>query len=114
MAQYILLIYGPTDSGWTPEEMEAEMPRWFEYTQALQDAGVMLGGEALQPVETATTVRVRDGRRLTSDGPFAETKEVLGGYYVIDVPDLESAVGVAKLLPREYAVEVRPTLEAGI
>jgi hypothetical protein len=112
MAQYILLIYGPTETGWTPEEMEAEMPRWFAYTQALQDAGVMRGGEALQPVETATTVRVRDGRRLTSDGPFAETKEVLGGYYVIDVPDLDTALGWAEKIPNVGygSVEVRPLM----
>jgi hypothetical protein len=112
MAQYILLIYGPTDTGWTPEEMEAEMPRWFEYTQALQDAGVMLAGEALQGVETATTVRVRDGKRLTSDGPFAETKEVLGGYYVIDVPDLDAALAWAEKIPNVGygSVEVRPVM----
>ena len=72
------------------------MPRWFEYTQALQDAGVMRAGEALHGADTATTVRVRDGERLASDGPFAETKEVLGGYYVIDVADLDAALAWAE------------------
>jgi hypothetical protein len=112
MAQYILLIYAPTEGGPSPEEMEAEMGRWWEYTQALRDAGVMLAGEALQGSETATTVRVRDGQRLTSDGPFAETKEVLGGYYVIDVPDLDAALEWAEKIPSVGygSVEVRPVM----
>ena len=120
MAQYILLIYGPTEGGPSPEEQEAEMGRWWEYTHALRDAGAMLAGEALQATDTATTVRVRDGQRLTSDGPFAETKEYLGGYYVIDVPDLDAALGWARRLAAALtirlpgvpatglAVEVRP------
>jgi hypothetical protein len=112
MAQYILLIYAPTEGGPSPEEMQAEMPRWFAYTQELQDAGVMLAGEALQSEDTATTVRVRDGQRLTSDGPFAETKEVLGGYYVIDVPDLDAALAWAEKIPNVGygSVEVRPVM----
>ena len=112
MAQYILLIYSPTEGGPSPEEMEAEMPRWFSYTHELQHAGVMRAGEALHPVDSATTVRVRDGKRLTSDGPFAETKEVLGGYYVIDVPDLDAALQWAEKMPNiAYgSVEVRPVM----
>jgi hypothetical protein len=112
MAQYILLIYSPTEGGPSPEEMQAEMPRWFEYTQELRDAGVMLAGEALQPVDTATTVRVRNGERLVSDGPFAETKEVLGGYYIIDVADLDAALSWADRMPniRYGSVEVRPVM----
>jgi hypothetical protein len=112
MAQYILLIYSPTEGGPSPEEAQAEMPRWFSYTQELQDAGVMRAGEALQGDDTATTVRVRDGQRLTSDGPFAETKEVLGGYYVIDVPDLDAALGWAEKIPSVGygSVEVRPVM----
>ena len=110
MAQYILLIYSPTEGGPSPEEAQAEMPRWFSYTQELQDAGVMRAGEALQGEDTATTVRVRDGQRLTSDGPFAETKEVLGGYYVIDVPDLDAALTWAARCPSSSygTIEVRP------
>jgi hypothetical protein len=112
MAQYILLIYAPTEGGPSPEEMEAEMPRWFSYTQELQDAGVMRAGEALQPTDTATTVRVRDGQRLTTDGPFAETKEVLGGYYIIDVADLDAALAWAERIPSVGygSVEVRPVM----
>ena len=88
------------------------MGRWFSYTQDLQDAGVMRAGEALQGADTATTVRVRDGQRLTSDGPFAETKEVLGGYYVIDVPDLDAALAWAERIPSVGygSVEVRPVM----
>jgi hypothetical protein len=112
MAQYILLIYSPTEGGPSPEELEAEMPRWFSYTQELQEAGVMRAGEALHAADAATTVRVRDGQRLTSDGPFAETKEVLGGYYVIDVPDLDAALQWAEKIPSVGygSVEVRPVM----
>src|SRR4051794_1377568 len=92
MPQYMLLIYSPIEGRPSPEEMEAELPRWFEYTQQLQDAGVMAAGDALQGAETATTVRVRDGETLLTDGPFADTKELLGGYYVLDVPDLDTAL----------------------
>jgi hypothetical protein len=72
----------------------------------------MRAGEALQGGDTATTVRVRDGQRLTSDGPFAETKEVLGGYYVIDVPDLDAALAWAEKIPSVGygSVEVRPVM----
>ena len=70
-------------------------------------------GDALQPTSTATTVRVRDGKMLTTDGPFAETKEVLGGYYMLECPDLDSAVELASKIPAaEYgSIEVRPVME---
>lgn len=113
--RYMLLIYGPADSANAPsqEELEAEMPRWFAYSQALEQAGVFLAGDALQGSETATTVRVRDGETLVSDGPFAETKELLGGYYLIDAPDLETAKEWAAKMPNIHygSVEVRPILE---
>jgi hypothetical protein len=113
MAQYMLLIYGPTEGGPSPEELEAEMPRWFEYTQQLQEAGVLRAGDALYPTDAATTVRVRNGDTLVSDGPFAETKEVLGGYYTIDVPDLDSALKWAAKVPNVGygSIEVRPLME---
>ena len=112
MPQYMLLIYSPTEGGPSPEEAQAELPRWFEYTQQLQESGAMVAGDALQPVDTATTVRVRDGERLTSDGPFAETKEVLGGYYIIDVADLDAALAWAERIPSigYGSVEVRPVM----
>jgi hypothetical protein len=111
--RYVLLIYGPVEGGPSPEESQAEMPRWFQYTEELQQAGLMLGGEALQWADTATTVRVRDGETLVTDGPFAETKELLGGYYLIDAPDLATAQEWAAKMPNiKYGtVEVRPIME---
>jgi hypothetical protein len=82
------------------------------YTKALTDAGVMVGGAALQPGHLATTIRQRDGKRHVQDGPYAEAKEQLGGYYVIDVPDLDKALDWAARCPAVSAgaVEVRPNL----
>jgi hypothetical protein len=112
MPQYMLLIYGPAGERLSPDEAQAEMPKWGAYTQALQDAGVMSAGDALHDTDTATTVRVRDGETVVSDGPFAETKEVLGGYYVIDVPDLDEALKWAAKIPSapRGSVEVRPVM----
>ena len=112
MPQYMLLIYSP-ERDITAEEMAAEMPRWTDYTQGLQDAGVMKGGDALHPADSATTVRVRDGETQIVDGPFAETKETLGGYYVIEVPDLDAALRYASKMPNvSYgSVEVRPVVD---
>jgi hypothetical protein len=111
MPQYMILIYGPTD-GPSPEELAAEHPKWMAYTQALRDAGVMVGGDALQGADTATTVRVRDGETLVTDGPFAETKEILGGFYTIDVPSLDEALKWAAQIPSvtRGSVEVRPVV----
>ncbi|HEX4364752.1 MAG TPA: YciI family protein [Solirubrobacteraceae bacterium] len=112
MPQYMLLIYGPSDAGPSPEELQAEMPKWFEYTNALRDSGTMVAGDALEPTETATTVRVRDGETLLTDGPFAETKELLGGYYIVDVPNLDAALAWAAKMPNigYGSVEVRPVM----
>jgi hypothetical protein len=112
MPQYMLLIYGPADGGPSPEELEAEMPRWFEYTRELSDAGVMVAGDAFQPADTARTVRVRAGERRVSAGPFAPTAEVLGGYYLIDVPDIATAEHWAARVPNvSYgSIEVRPVM----
>jgi hypothetical protein len=112
MPEYTILIYMPADSRATDAEIAAERPKWAEYTQALIDAGVMRGGNALEGVETATTVRVRDGETIVSDGPFADTKEALGGYYLIDVPDLDAALGWAAKIPSASygSLEVRPVV----
>jgi len=112
MPQYMLLIYTPVDgppAGTDPEQSA----KWFEYTQALQDAGVHVAGEALQPVDSATTVRVRGGETQIIDGPFAETKEFLGGYYILDCPDLDTALGWAAKMPNIHygTTEVRPVLD---
>jgi hypothetical protein len=96
-----------------PEEAHAEMGKWFAYSQALVAAGAMVAGDPLHDVATATTVRVRGGKTLTTDGPFAETKEILGGYYIIDVPDLDAAIGWAVKVPlAPYgSVEIRAVME---
>ena len=112
--KYMLLIYGDPSAGpaqGTPEA-EAEMARWFTYTKELEDDGSLVAGDALHPIDQATTVRVRDGRDVVTDGPFAETKEWLGGYYVIDVPDLDAALERAKRMPNitHGSVEVRPLM----
>ena len=111
MPQYMLLICNPAE-GLTPEEAQAEHPKWVDYTQALSEAGAYVSGEALQPVAAATTVRVRGDERLVSDGPFAETKEALAGYYVIEVADLDEALDWAARIPSvtRGSVEVRPVM----
>lgn len=113
MPQYMILIYLPSEGGLTPEEQAAEGPRWFEYTEALHAAGVHVAGDALHAVDTATTVRVQDGETVITDGPFAETKEFLGGYYIIDVPDLDTALKYAADIPSadRGSVEVRPVVD---
>src|SRR5215217_1196978 len=112
MPQYMLLLYSPPDRTRSPEEMAAEMPKWFSYAEELQSSGAMVAGDALEPAETATTVRVREGETMISDGPFAETKEALGGYYLIDVPDLDAALEWAAKIPNVGygSIEVRPVV----
>lgn len=112
--RYALLIYSAEDAGpQTEEEMMAEMPSWFAYTEELNQAGANLGGEALQPSMTATTVQVRNGERVTTDGPFAETKEVLGGFYLVEAENLDAAIAWAEKIPASPygSIEVRPVME---
>lgn len=115
--QYMLLIYAE-ENAWanlTREQMTQMMEAYFAYSKALAAAGVLRGGSELAPVSTATTVRVRNGKPLLSDGPFAETREQLGGYYLIDVPTLDDAIDWAAKIPSAAggigAVEVRPLTE---
>ena len=112
MPQYLMLIYTPADQGPTEQPPETHA-RWDAYTQQLKDAGLYVGGDALQGVETATTLRERGGNVTITDGPFAETKEVLAGYYLVDAPDLDTVLEHAKSIPNlPYgSLEVRPTLE---
>ena len=113
--RYLLLIYGneATALEGSAEDNEQTMKEYGEFTQWLVDSGMMLGGEALQSTTTATTVRVRDGSTLTTDGPFAETKEQLGGFYMVDAKDLDAAIDVASRIPgaRTGSIEVRPIME---
>lgn len=113
--QYLLMIYGDESMEATPEEQGKVFKAYMEFTEAIKAEGIMLAGDALKPTSTATTVRVRNGEALHTDGPFAETKEQLGGYYLIDVPDLDAALAVAARLPGSWhgSVEVRPILMPG-
>lgn len=115
--RYLLLIYGPQrdPSQATPEQLAASMEEWTEYTADLLRRGVMEAGEALEGVETATTVKLRSGETLTTDGPFAETAEVLGGYYILKVKDLDEAIEIAAACPgaRDGSIELRPIAELG-
>ena len=109
--RYLILIYENENNGIQPDD--AEMARWFGVTEEMQNAGVLIAGEALHPTTTATSVRQRDGRFLTTDGPFAETKEHLGGFYMVDVPDLDAALEWAKKMPNigRGTMEVRPVVD---
>lgn len=109
--KYMLLIY--ESEALAQDADPGELQKWFDVTEEMQEAGVMMAGDALQPTSTATTVRVREGETLTSDGPFAETKEQLGGYYIIDVPDLDRALHWAGKMPNVHrgSIEVRPVME---
>jgi hypothetical protein len=112
MPQYMLLIYSPVDG--PPSEQPAEpMSAWNDYTQSLQEAGALLAGDALQGTDVATTVRVRDGATQITDGPFAETKEFLAGYYLLDCPDLDTALDHAGRVPNIHygSTEVRPVMQ---
>ncbi|MCZ6835025.1 MAG: YciI family protein [Planctomycetota bacterium] len=113
--RYLLLIYSdesvyPTMS---EEDMGKLMAEYGEFTQALETSGVMVGADRLQPTHTATTVRIRDGETLTTDGPFAETKEQFGGYYTVDVENLDDAIAWAAKIPTSKygSIEVRPIWE---
>jgi hypothetical protein len=110
MPQYTLLMYQPVDGGPAPEEMADAHKRWMAFTQDLKDAGLYVANQGLSGVDAATTVRVRNGETQVTDGPFAETKEILAGFFLIDAPDLDTALEWAARIPSaEYgSVEVRP------
>jgi hypothetical protein len=114
--KYAILIYGDEAAGAqaSPEQLNEVMGLWWAYEEELQKSpGLRLAGEALQPTTTATTVRIRDGKRMTTDGPFAETKEQLGGFYLIDVKDLDEALEWAAKCPGAASgtIEVRAVQE---
>jgi hypothetical protein len=113
--RYLCLIYDEEKKLATLSkgESDAFMGEYFAFTDGIKASGHYRAGEALQPVETATTVRVRNGKVGTTDGPFAETKEQLGGFYLIEARDLNDAIQVAAKIPsaRLGSVEVRPIVE---
>jgi hypothetical protein len=112
--QFMCLIYDDEQAweGFSEEEREAGMAAYFAFTEEAQKAGVYVAANALQPTSTATLVRVQDGERLVTDGPFAETKEQLGGYYLLDVPSLDDALEWAAKIPSAKwgTIEVRPVV----
>jgi hypothetical protein len=111
----MLLIHSSEleESRMSPELMGQIMAEYYSFTEELMKAGALRAGDRLRPTTSATTVRVRNGDTLTTDGPFAETKEQFGGYYLIDVPDLDEAIRWASKIPsaKYGCVEVRPIWE---
>jgi hypothetical protein len=110
--KYMMLVY-LDEQAMTDAEREHCYVESAQLTQELNAAGQYLGAGPLHPVATATSVRVRDGKRLVTDGPFAETREQLGGYYLIEAGDLDEAIGIAERIPpaRFGTVEIRPLME---
>jgi hypothetical protein len=115
--RYMLLIYS-NPSAWAQldgPQTDQMMAEYGAFTQKIIESGELVAGDPLQGLDTATSVRVRDGKVGTTDGPFAETKEVLGGYYIVNVADLDRATALAAQIPdaRYGTVEVRPIQEMG-
>ena len=112
--QYMCLIYDDEKiwQGMSEDDRNAVFGEYGTFTQSIQESGNMVAGDALQPTSTATTVRVRDGETLMTDGPFAETKEQLGGYYLINAKDVDEALAIAARIPsaKYGSIEVRPVM----
>jgi hypothetical protein len=112
----MLLLYGD-ETRWermSPEEGEEDMKRWSAFGQELEQSGAFLAGEGLAPTGAATTVRIEAGEVVHTDGPFAETREQLGGFYLLECPDLDAALGWAAKVPdlgEAGSVEVRPVMD---
>jgi hypothetical protein len=116
--RYLVLIYdeetaNPSPEPPSPEQWAKTMGEYNEYNALLRTRGAYEAGEALQPVTTATTIRIRDGQAMTTDGPFAETKEALGGFYLIEARDLDEALELGAACPgaKYGSIEVRPIQE---
>ena len=112
MSQYMLLVYQPEVEPAEQAEREAELPMFVELHRSLREAGLLVGVQRLRPVDSATSVRVRGGETEITDGPFAVTKEVLAGYYVLECADLDEALKHAARLPMAAwsTIEVRPVM----
>jgi hypothetical protein len=110
--KYMLLIYGD-EAVWTDFEREQCYGESTQLAHQLQSKGLYVAASPLQPIATATSVQVRNGKRLVTDGPFAETREQLGGYFMIEAKDLDEAISIAGQIPgaRKGTVEIRPVLE---
>ena len=110
--KYMLLVYG-AESAWTEQERADCMAESTQLSHELHQRGQYLGASPLHPISTATCIRIREGKRLITDGPFAETREQLGGYYLIDVKNLDEAIDIAGRIPgaTRGTVEIRPVFE---
>jgi hypothetical protein len=112
---YLLLLWMDENAmaDRSPEELAAGMEKWNEYTEELRSAGKFVAGEGLKGTDVATSIKVRDGQRLVTDGPFAETAEQIGGFYLIDVDDLDEAIEWAEKVPSTYfgTTEIRPVMD---
>ena len=115
MSRYLVLLYSSEGEEAADRQRWSEMPLWLELTADLREAGLLVGNGALHRTDTATTVRMRDGEAELTDGPFAVTKEVLAGFYVLDCDGLDEAVRHAARFPtaRYGSVEVRPIMDPG-
>lgn len=113
--RYVMLIYGNENQGnaLSQAEQEAEMAAYNAFTQEVSERGILLGGEPLHPTTAATTVHVRNHKVLTTDGPFAETKEQLGGFYILECKNLDEAIEYAAKIPgaSRGSIEIRPIME---
>jgi hypothetical protein len=113
--KYMLIIYDD-EKGWaklSETERQQAMGEWMQFTQQIKSDGQYVASSQLQPTSAATSVRLRNGKRLATDGPFAETREQLGGYYLIEAKDLDEAIAIAARIPsaRSGTIEVRPLVE---
>ena len=115
--RYLLLIYHSEadNANRSAEDQQAQIAEYWAFTQEVQEKGVYGAGDALQSTATATTVRVREGKTVTTDGPFAETKEQLGGYYILNCDNLDQAIEYAAKIPdaKGGSIEIRPIMEIG-
>lgn len=113
--KYLLTRWGDEAAweDWSPEKLASEMGRWEEIDAEMREAGILLGGEGLEPTTSATTVVVSDEGPRVVDGPFAETKEQLGGFYLLDCADLDEAIAWAKRIPVDPpgSIEIRPVMD---
>jgi hypothetical protein len=115
LMKYLLLMYASESQAPPPEEIQADVPAWHALLKQTKEAGVLVSTNGIAPGATATTVRMREGKTLITDGPFAETHEQLGGYFLLDCQDLDEAIRWAEKIPtvKYGSIEIRPLWSPG-